>query len=372
MTSRVTVQSSTPLNTWQVSDPERLDFRLPDHLEAGEPPEARGLQRDEVRLMVSRRTTNQILHKQFRSLGEFLYPGDLIVLNTSGTLKAALNVTRADGTSLELHVSTHLPAGLYVVELRQPTEDGTTPFYSARSGDRLVLPGGAWAELLTPYRPEQRLAENQRVRLWIALLHLPQTLPAYLEKYGFPIRYRYVKESWPIAYYQTVFATEPGSAEMPSAGRAFTSDLITQLVGKGIQFAPLLLHTGVASLEDHEPPYAEYYRVPPETAQAVNQARLAGRRVIAVGTTAVRALETVAEPNGRVFPGSGWTDLIITPERGIYAIDGLLTGLHEPRSSHLQMLEALAGRQHLCLTYAEALKHNYLWHEFGDLHLILP
>ena len=207
---------------------------------------------------------------------------------------------------------------------------------------------------------------------WVATLELGDRVERYLERYGFPIRYGYVRRSWPSSYYQTIFATEPGSAEMPSAGRAFTPELITQLVARGVQFAPLLLHTGVASLEDHEPPYEEFYRVPLETARLVNAARAAGKRVIAVGTTAVRALESVTDATGSAHPGEGWTRLVITPQRGIRAVDALLTGLHEPRASHLAMLEALAGIDHLRVSYGEALRERYLWHEFGDLHLIMP
>jgi S-adenosylmethionine:tRNA ribosyltransferase-isomerase len=206
----------------------------------------------------------------------------------------------------------------------------------------------------------------------VATLDLPEPLDQYLDAHGSPIRYSYVKERWPLSYYQTVFATERGSAEMPSAGRPFTPALITALAARGVGIAPLLLHTGVASLEEHEPPYEEFYRVSLETAQAVNHAHATGRRVIAVGTTVVRALETVADVTGAAHPGQGWTGLVITPQRGLHVVDGLLTGLHEPRSSHLAMLEALAGRRHLALTYAEALREGYLWHEFGDVHLILP
>jgi len=159
---------------------------------------------------------------------------------------------------------------------------------------------------------------------------------------------------------------------MPSAGRAFTADLLTRLIAKGIQIAPLLLHTGVASTEQKEPVYEEYYRVPEPTVRLVNDARLAHQRIIAVGTTVVRALETVTDTNGVTHPGEGWTDIFITPKRGIRAINGLLTGLHEPLSTHLAMLETLTGRQHLEITYQEALRNRYLWHEFGDLHLILP
>ncbi len=185
--------------------------------------------------------------------------------------------------------------------------------------------------------------------------------------------------------YQTVFATEPGSAEMPSAGRPFTPELVTRLVSRGVQVAPLLLHTGVASLEDHEPPYEEFYRVPRETADLVNAARRAGHRVVAVGTTVVRALETVTDETATTFPGEGWTSLVITRGRPVRSVHALITGLHEARASHLMMLEQVAetarhhgpsgshvcGRCHLERAYAEARQAGYLWHEFGDAHLIL-
>jgi S-adenosylmethionine:tRNA ribosyltransferase-isomerase len=291
----------------------------------------------------------------------------VLVINTSGTLNAALNATRENGQAVELHLSTHLPADLWIVEVRSPIGTATEPLLTAQIGEKLSLPGGAIATLLTPYDRTQ-----STVRLWIATLDLPAPLLDYLQQYGFSIRYRYVKEQWPIEYYQTVYATEPGSAEMPSAGRPFTNDLITKLVAQGIQIAPLILHTGVASLEKHEPPYEEYYRVPLATAQLINAAHDQQRRVIAVGTTVVRALETVTDEVGQAHPGEGWTRLIITPERGLRAVNGLLTGLHEPQATHLAMLAALSGHQHLRITYAEALRAGYLWHEFGDLHLILP
>jgi S-adenosylmethionine:tRNA ribosyltransferase-isomerase len=351
-----------------------LNFSLPPALEAREPPEARGLARDAVRLMISYREGNRIVHARFREIGDFLRAGDVLVINTSGTLNAALDVTRADGTPLELHLSTHLSGSRWTVELRLPAPGGTLPFRAGQVGETLSLPGGARATLLAPYVPSVPRGRGREAgaRLWVALLALVEPLHPYLERHGFPIRYGYVQEAWPSSYYQTVYATEPGSAEMPSAGRAFTPELLTRLIAGGIQFAPLLLHTGVASQEDHEPPYAEEYRVPAETAGLVNSARAEGRRVIAVGTTVVRALETVSDGAGVAQPGAGWTDLIITPARGLRAVDGLLTGFHEPRASHLAMLEALAGREHLRATYAAALGEEYLWHEFGDLHLLLP
>ena len=350
------------LNDWR-HPLDSLDFELPHELEAGEPPEARGLARHEVRLMVSYREDNRVIHAQFRDLGDFLEAGDVLVINTSGTMNAALAAKREDGTPLELHLSTRLPADLWLVELRRSNGASTELFRDVRAGETLRLPGGATATLHTTYCDSQRL--------WISTLDLPSQPDEYLDRYGFPIRYGYVRESWPLDYYQTVYATEAGSAEMPSAGRAFTPELITSLVAHGVQVAPLLLHTGVASPEDHEPPYEEYYRIPATTARTVNAAHAAGKRVIAVGTTSVRALETITDEDGVAHPGEGWTRLIVTPERDVRSVDGMLTGLHEPRSSHLAMLEAIAGREHLRTTYAEALAEGYLWHEFGDLHLIL-
>jgi S-adenosylmethionine:tRNA ribosyltransferase-isomerase len=345
-----------------------LDFELPPELEAGEPPEARGLERDEVRLMVSYASDDRVVHSRFKDLEDFLEAGDVLVINTSGTMNAALEAEREDGTMLELHLSTRLPADLWIVELRRSTGTATEPFRCVEAGETVRLPEGATATLHTPYAGGPT---SSGVRLWISTLDLPSPLDEYLDRHGFPIRYGYVRESWPVSYYQTVYATETGSAEMPSAGRAFTPELITRLISRGVQFAPLTLHTGVASLEDDEPPYEEFYRVPPDTARLVNAARAAGRRVVAVGTTAVRALETVTDDAGTTHPGEGWTPLVVTPERPVRSVSAMLTGLHEPRSSHLAMLEALAGRRHLRVTYGEALREAYLWHEFGDLHLIL-
>ena len=356
------------IQTTRANDPsvvtEPLDFELPAALEAGEPPEARGMARDDVRLLVSYRANDRIVHAHFRDLVCFLNPGDVVVVNTSGTRPAALDARREDGTHLALHLSTRLPAGLWLVELRRPAGDGTRPFRDGQAGETLRLPAGGEVTVHTPHSPGGRL--------WVATLKLPEDVDDYLAVHGAPIRYRYVREEWPLSYYQTVYATETGSAEMPSAGRPFTTELITRLVARGVHVAPLLLHTGVASLEGHESPYEEYYQVPPSTARLVNGARAAGGRIIAVGTTVVRALETVASEDGRVHPGEGWTSLVITPRCRLRAVGALLTGFHEPRASHLAMLEALAGRRHLRRTYREALAEQYLWHEFGDLHLILP
>jgi S-adenosylmethionine:tRNA ribosyltransferase-isomerase len=335
-----------------------LTFELPARLEADRPPASR----DGVRLLVANRTDGSIVHSCFRDLPHFLAPGDLLVLNTSATLPAALPATRSDGTELELRLSTPAP-GLdpersWVVELRQ----GEAPFAAAEVGEELILPAGATARILLPYAAP---------RLWLARFDLPQPLQAYLAKHGHAIRYRYVRDSWPLDAYQNVYAVEPGSAEMASAGRPLTAELITRLVAGGVMVVPITLHTGVSSQERHERPYAERYRVTAQTARLVNAVRKWGGRVIATGTTVVRALETVAQPDGTLAPGEGWTDLIVTPERGLWAIDGLLTGLHESNSSHLDVLRAAAGEELLYRSYEAALEHGYLWHEFGDSQLIL-
>ena len=365
-----------------------LEFDVPPELEAHEPPEARGLSRDDVRLMVAYRHDCRLVHGRFRDLPEFLEPGDLLVINNSETLPASIPARRGDGTLLELHLSTPLPSGqgpvdldappgpdpqAWVVELRRQSGDDSLLFRRPDPGETLALPD-AKAEILEPYPPncaplDERPGES---RLWTALLRLPSALGPYLERHGHPIRYGYVTREWPVSYYQTVFAMEAGSAEMPSAGRAFTPEMITGLIARGIDVAPITLHAGVASVEEHEPPPAEFYRVPGETARRVSQAREAGGRVIAVGTTVVRALETAADEGAVVREGRGWTRLVVSPERGVRVVDGLLTGWHEPRASHLLMLEAVAGRDLLEASYRAALEHRYLWHEFGDLHLVLP
>ncbi|WP_432928752.1 S-adenosylmethionine:tRNA ribosyltransferase-isomerase [Microbispora sp. CA-135349] len=354
-----------------------FEFTLTTPLEAHEPPEARGLRRDDVRLLVSRRDTGEISHHVFADLPSLLSPGDLLVVNNSATLPAAVRLDR-----LAVHFSGRLASGEWLVELRRRTATATEPYSGAAPGEWLPLPGGATLRLLAQETP----------RLWRA--HLDRDVLAYLAAYGVPIRYGYVRRDWPLADYQTVFGVEPGSAEMPSAGRPFTPDLVTALVARGIGVAPITLHTGVASPEKDEPPYPEWFSVSPWTARLVNITREHGGRVIAVGTTVVRALETAAletppltpdpaaepradrttEPGagrGTVRAVSGWTSHVVTPAEGVRVVDGLITGLHEPRSSHLMMLSAITGTGVLARSYEAALDEGYLWHEFGDSHLIV-
>jgi S-adenosylmethionine:tRNA ribosyltransferase-isomerase len=358
-----------------------LDFTLPPEREAHEPPEARGLPRDGVALMASRRAAGEISHHAFTSLPSLLLPGDLLVVNTSATLPAAVPLPAglaersspppaglAERSSppprgLAVHFSTPRPDGDWLVELRAAGGPATVPYRGGAPAQRLELPGGA---VLT-------LDARFTARLWRG--RLSTAVVPYLLRHGEPIRYSYVRRPWPIEWYQTVFGTRPGSAEMPSASRPFSPEVVARLVARGITFAPLTLHTGVSSLEGDEDPYPEPYDVPPATARLVNLTRRHGGRVIAVGTTVVRALETAARaaaPSDGVGPSAGWTEHIVTPDTPLLAVDGLITGLHEPRSSHLRMLAAFADTDLLSRCYAAAIDRGYLWHEFGDLHLLLP
>jgi S-adenosylmethionine:tRNA ribosyltransferase-isomerase len=340
-----------------------LGFELDEAHEAHEPVEAGGRRRDDVRLMVSV-GDEEPRSRRFVDLPDELHAGDLLVVNSSATVAAAVDARLDDGTAVVVHVSTALPGGLWMVEVRHRLPGGSTePFAVPGRRRTVLLSDGTGLDLLRPAPGSQRL--------WLAAPDDGVDLLAVLRACGRPIRYRYVRRDWPLAAYQSVFAVEPGSAEMASAARPFTPEIVARLVARGIAVAPLTLHTGVSSLEGHELPYPERYRVPASTAALLNAVRAAGGRVIAVGTTVVRALETVADAHGTVHPGAGWTDVVVTPDRGVRAVDGLLTGWHEPAATHLAMLEAVAGRAPLLSAYRAAWAGGYLWHEFGDSHLLV-
>ncbi|MFR9794955.1 S-adenosylmethionine:tRNA ribosyltransferase-isomerase [Streptomyces sp. MS06] len=373
-------------------------LRVPEELSARVPAEQRGpgLDRGAVRLLVSRGT--RVAHHGFAELPRLLRAGDVLVVNTSPTLAAAVD-GRQGGVRVVVHFSTCGDDGRWAVELREPDGRGSTRARAWTTGSEVMLPGGM---RLVPQEP----LNGRSSRLRWARAEGPEAAHAgtsgagasaaaggervlgLLREHGRPIRYAYTDRDQPLSAYQTVFALPSadglGSAEMPSAARPFTSRLVAELVSRGVQFAPVTLHTGVASAEAHEPPYAERFAVPEASARLINAVRAGGGpgpapgpgrgggRVVAVGTTAVRAVESAAGPDGVVRARAGWTDLVVTPERGVRVVDGLLTGLHEPRASHLLMLEALAGRVAVDRAYEEALRGRYLWHEFGDVHLVLP
>ncbi|OSC41982.1 S-adenosylmethionine:tRNA ribosyltransferase-isomerase [Mycobacterium decipiens] len=331
---------------------------------ATEPPEARGVARDQVRLLVAR--PDGVDHARFADLGDHLRPGDLLVVNNSATLPAAVDGHRA-GYPVTVHFSCARAAKVWVVELR-PAENATGYLPNVRVGDRVEMPGGGAVVVASSY-PKPGVAGG---RLWTARLVVEGDVVGYLARHGRPIRYSYVPHSWPLRYYQTVFARRPGSAEMPSAARPFSTELVTALVADGIAIAPVTLHAGVSSAEPDEPPAAEPFHVPPATARLVNLTRASGGRVIAVGTTVTRALESAANADGAVRQADGWTDLMLGPARLGRVVDGLITGWHDAGASHLLLLEAVAGRQLVATAYREAGGHGYLGHEFGDSALLLP
>jgi S-adenosylmethionine:tRNA ribosyltransferase-isomerase len=346
-----------------VRAPSLLSAPLDPAHEAHEPAEVRGRDRADVRLLVSHGATD-VVHGTVGDLPAALRRGDVVVVNTSATIPAAIGASLPDGAPVAVHFSTEMPGGFWLVEVRAPAAVATVPRTDDLTGADLRLAGGGRLTLL------DRLPGSQR--LWLASPHVGGTVLDHLDRFGEPIRYRHAPGPWPISAYQQIFGTEPGSAEMPSAARPFTPEIVLDLARRGVTIATILLHAGVSSLEAHEMPYPERYAVTDATAAHVNATRRAGGRVIAVGTTVVRALESVVDGRGTVHPGHGWTDLVVTPERGVRAVDGLVTGWHEPEASHLLMLEAIAGRPALELAYGEARAHGYLWHEFGDSHLILP
>lgn len=340
---------------------DRLDgFVVPPGQEATRPTEARGLRRDRVRLMET--GPDEIGHHQFMDLPHLLKRGDLLVVNDSATVPASVMVD----AELVIHFSTQLAGGLELVEPRRPAGPASLPHEGVVPG-RVRLPGGATLEFLTPYP-----ADSVSRRLWLARASLLTTRTEYLQTWGRPIRYRHTDGPYKIDAYQTIFARVPGSAEMPSAGRPFSDRLVTDLAASGVTIVPITLHTGVSSQEAGEAPYPEWFEIPESAAALVNHTRSSGGRVIAIGTTVVRALETTADSRGASHPGRTWTDLVIGPTHQPKVVDGLITGWHEPDSTHLGLLEAFAGRSALARSYQAALDCGYLWHEFGDSHLILP
>lgn len=335
-------------------------FTLPPGAEADRPPERRGVARDRVRLLVSR--PDGVEHRRFADLPDLLQPGDLVVVNTSATVAAALPSRWPDGTRAPLHVATVLDDGAWLVEPRRP--DGSGPAVDAlRAGDVLRLP--AEVELHLAPHPGS-------VRLWRAVPSRSTDLADLLRRHGRPVTYSYLSGRYPLSDYQTVFATEPGSAEMASAGRPFTPELLVRLVTLGITVAPVVLHAGLSSGEADEPPSAERFCVPAATARLVGATSAGGGRVVAVGTTVTRALESAAAPDGTVTAAQGWTDLVLGPQRPARVVTGLVTGLHAPEASHLLLLEAVAGPQQVRTAYDAAVAERYLWHEFGDSSVFLP
>jgi S-adenosylmethionine:tRNA ribosyltransferase-isomerase len=343
-------------------------FSSPDDRTAAEPPEHRGLARDQVRLLVA--SPAGIVHARFHDLPQHLRAGDLLVVNNSGTLPAELDGHWRSGRPVVVHLATDLGDGTWVAELRAAPA-AQSPILDAIPGQLVQLPGRVHMHLLTPYPRADSSPTGSGNRLWRVRLDGARSVVPYLYRHGRPIAYGYLDRRYPLEDYQTTFAAHPGSAEMPSAGRPFTPELVGRLTAAGIGVAPITLHTGLSSQDAGEAPQAEWYRVPAATAALVTATRSAGGRVIAVGTTATRALESAVRSDGSIAASAGWTNLVIDACRGVNAVDGLITGWHNPEASHLLLVEAVAGSELTQRAYDAAVSERYLWHEFGDCGLLL-
>jgi len=330
------------------------------------PAEARGLSREDVRLLVA--SGGRIEHAQFRDLPEHLRAGDLVVVNDSATIPGEIDAEWRGRGPVVLHLATPLDDGTWVTEVRTAA-DGARAVLDAEPDDRFEA-GPVSVTLVAAYPHEGSSPTGAGNRLWRARIEGP--LEDHLRLHGRPIAYGYLPRRYPLSAYQTVFATRPGSAEMPSAARPFTHRLVTRLVSKGVGIAPITLHTGVSSQEAGEAPQAERFSVPASTARMVNAVRAGGGRVVAVGTTATRALESAVAEDGSVVARSGWTERVVTPADPPRVVNGLVTGWHDPHASHLLLVEAVAGRELTQRAYEAAVAEEYLWHEFGDAALLLP
>lgn len=336
------------------------------------PPEERGLARDEVRLLVA--TDEGVTHTQFRDLPRHLRPGDLVVVNNSATLAAQLDAHRLHHGSREpvvVHVATRLDETTRVVEVRTAPHAARAILH-LRPGELLDLGGGMRFRLVAPYPRPSSSPTGHGNRLWRATVEGPRSLDWHLARRGRPIAYGYLDHRYPLTAYQTVFASRPGSAEMPSAARPFTTELVTRLVATGIGVTAVTLHTGVSSQEAGEAPQAEWFEVSAASARLVATTREQGGRVVAVGTTVTRALESALGRDGQVRETRGWTERVVSRDDPARVVDGLVTGWHDPDASHLLLVESVAGPELTQRAYDAAVEGGYLWHEFGDAALLLP
>jgi S-adenosylmethionine:tRNA ribosyltransferase-isomerase len=347
-----------------------VPFRLPSELSADRPPERRGLARDRVRLLVLDRNTGKVTHTRFDRITEFLDPGDLLVFNSSRTLPATLaGRLRHSMSAVEVRLAELLPDGTWLaLLLLQPAilrgKDGLTKGLRLDFGRELSC---------------EVLEQDQRIpRLW--KLRFSKSGTEFLDsvyRIGQPVRYRYLSAPWRLSYYQNVYALQPGGAEMPSAGRAFTWRLLLQLRHRGVESAAITLHAGLSSYLDNDLDRQhlaseEEYWISKEAVAKIRRAKDSGRRIVAIGTTVVRALESIAaESGGEVRACHQYTQLRVTADYRLQIVSGLLTGLHEPEASHLDLLAAFVAPGMIYTAYNEAIEQRYLWHEFGDLNLIL-
>lgn len=337
-----------------------FDFYLPSELNASHPPERRGIRRDHVRMMVLDKKTGFVSHDNFFRLADYLNPGDLIVMNNSRTVPAILNA------SLYRHTKRiHKQVEIRLARRRnEETWDALIVTDDVQLGDILQFSSDLSAVVMD-IKKDSPLKTISFSKKGTELFNCIYAI-------GEPVRYEYIHNKWGLDYYQTVFASHPGSVEMPSAGRAFSWELLFHLQRKGIELDFIQLHTGLSYLLDDEletSPTDNYeeYHLSENTIEKIRKTKASGGRVIAVGTTVVRALESA----GITGALNGVTNLYINQNFRLKMIDGIITGLHEPKASHLDMLTAFVPQHLLWNAYEEAIAQRYLWHEFGDMNLIL-
>lgn len=328
-------------------------FTLPHELHAAFPPERRGVRRDHVRMMTIDRKSGKVIHDSFNHLADYVKPGDMIVLNNSRTIPAALRAT-IHSQEIEVRLARCLS---------ETSWEALVLLDNVEIGDCLRFSDELSAVVIDRKRDSPLLV----LRFSISGLSLFQ----HVYSLGEPIRYEYIEESWDLHYYQNVYGTVPGSVELASAGRAFSWEMLLDLQKRGIQLSYLQLHTGLSYLNDNDQlspkENIERYDIPQETMAAVLKTKASGGKVIAVGTTVVRALESAVSTG----ISSGETALYIDAAFPLEIVDGIITGFHEPEASHLDMLTAFISPEILFDAYGEAIREKYLWHEFGDINFII-
>ena len=338
---------------------KRSDFYydLPEELIAQTPL----LQRDASRLMVLDRTDGHISHQHFYDLPEYLHPGDCLVINESRVIPARLiGVSEKTGSPVEV---------LLLTQRGDEWECITQPGRRTREGARLSFGDELTAQVLRVTETGNRIIRFDYEGIFLEVLERlgRMPLPPYItQELDDPSRY------------QTVYSKNPGSAAAPTAGFHFTPELLAKLEGLGVRIARITLHVGLGTfrpvkaeeITEHVM-HSEYYEVPREAASTINDARASGGRIISVGTTSTRTLESVADENGVIPATAGWTDIFIYPGYKFRAIDGLITNFHLPESTLIMLVSAFAGYEHTMHAYQEAVRERYRFFSFGDAMLII-
>ncbi len=336
-----------------------FDFNLPEDLIAQQPVEPR----DAARLLVVPQNGGELQHRYFHQLPDLLQPGDVLVLNDTRVIPARLFGRReSTGAMVEILLLTRLDLHRWEVLVR--------PGRKAQVGDTIVFGNGQ----LTAAIEAHTTAGGRVIRFSFG-----ESFEKVLAELGQMPLPPYIKgELVDPERYQTVYAAHPGSAAAPTAGLHFTSELMERLAAKGVLLVYLTLHVGlgtfrpvqVEKVEQHQM-HAEFYQIGETAASAINQAKRSGGRVIAVGTTCVRTLETVGDAKGMVHPGNGWTDIFIYPGYSFKVVDGMITNFHLPRSTLIMLVSAMAGRERILYAYEQAIEKRYRFYSFGDAMLII-